>query len=226
MVWLGRRHLAFSVANCVLNLRFAAALLDAAATSGSCDGLLASNMTENALSILIVIFSVQLQQTKISKRKLFIFHHGTWWGRWKSQGHRPHPPSHGKWWKACINICKHILKFSNCVLLRVPINNNNYEQQIALFVIILAKKHHESPWCNLMLAPTRQQGRGLEDTICICSCQLCIKLELYLSTRRSYVFYLQLLGIELITNFVYQTNNNHWATGWLLTRLNNNLKQL
>ena len=32
MVWLGRRHLAFAVANCVLNLRFAAALLDAAAT--------------------------------------------------------------------------------------------------------------------------------------------------------------------------------------------------
>ena len=35
MVWLGRLHLAFAVANCVLNLRFAAALLDAAATAGS-----------------------------------------------------------------------------------------------------------------------------------------------------------------------------------------------
>ena len=33
-------------------------------------------MTENALSILIVIFSVQLQQTEISERKLFIFHLG------------------------------------------------------------------------------------------------------------------------------------------------------
>ena len=43
------------------------------------------------------------------------------------------PPSHRKWWNACINICKHILKFSNCVLVRVPINNNNYEQPIALF---------------------------------------------------------------------------------------------
>ena len=32
-------------------------------------------MTENALSILIVIFS-QLQQTEISERKLFIFHLG------------------------------------------------------------------------------------------------------------------------------------------------------
>ena len=31
-------------------------------------------MTENTLSILIVNFSVQLQQTEISERKLFIFH--------------------------------------------------------------------------------------------------------------------------------------------------------
>ena len=48
-------------------------------------------------------------------------------------------PGHRKWRKACINTCKHILKFSNCVLLRVPINHNNYEQPIALFVIIPAK---------------------------------------------------------------------------------------
>ena len=41
MVWNERRHLAFAVANCVFNLRFAAALLDAAATAGSCGGLLA-----------------------------------------------------------------------------------------------------------------------------------------------------------------------------------------
>ena len=34
-------------------------------------------MTENALSILSVIFSVQLQQTEISERKLFIFHLGS-----------------------------------------------------------------------------------------------------------------------------------------------------
>ena len=33
-------------------------------------------MTENALSILSVIFSVQLEQTEISERKLFIFHLG------------------------------------------------------------------------------------------------------------------------------------------------------
>ena len=36
----------------------------------------ASNMAENALSILIVISSVHLQQTEISERKLFIFHLG------------------------------------------------------------------------------------------------------------------------------------------------------
>ena len=41
MVWLERRHLAFAVANCVFNLRFSAALLDAAAMAGSCGGLLA-----------------------------------------------------------------------------------------------------------------------------------------------------------------------------------------
>ena len=35
----------------------------------------APNMMENALSILIVIFSKQLQQTEISERKLFIFQH-------------------------------------------------------------------------------------------------------------------------------------------------------
>ena len=34
----------------------------------------ACNMMENALSIWIVIFSVHLQQTEISERKLFIFH--------------------------------------------------------------------------------------------------------------------------------------------------------
>ena len=69
---LGRRHLAFAVANFVLNLMFAAA------APGSCGGLpvRAGDMTENALFILIVIFSVQLQQTEISERKLFIFHLG------------------------------------------------------------------------------------------------------------------------------------------------------
>ena len=91
------------------------------------------------------------------------------------------PPGHRKWRKACINVCKHILKFSNYVLVRVPINNNNCEQPIALFVIILVKNtfrnHHG---CNLKLAPTRQQERGLEDAICIC--QSCIKLDVYLST--------------------------------------------
>ena len=79
MVWLGRCDLAFAVANGVLNLRFSAA------TVGRCsDGRKlrrvaseALNMTENALSIWIVIFSVHLQQTEISERKLFIIHLGS-----------------------------------------------------------------------------------------------------------------------------------------------------
>ena len=36
--WLGRRHLAFAVANCVLNLLFAAALLDAASMAEAATG--------------------------------------------------------------------------------------------------------------------------------------------------------------------------------------------
>ena len=39
-------------------------------------------MTENALFILIVIFSVQLRQTEISEIKLFIFHLGNMWISW------------------------------------------------------------------------------------------------------------------------------------------------
>ena len=71
MVWHERRHLAFAVANCVLNLRFAAHCWTLRRIAGE-----ARNMTENALSILSVIFFVQLQQTEISERKLFIFHLG------------------------------------------------------------------------------------------------------------------------------------------------------
>ena len=59
-------------------------LLEAPVTDGSCGDCWklrwvageARNMMENALSILIVIFSVQLQQTGTSDRKLFIFQHG------------------------------------------------------------------------------------------------------------------------------------------------------
>ena len=62
-------------------------LLEVAATVGSCGNCWklrqvagkARNMTENALSNLI-IFSVQLQQTETSEKKLFIFHHG--WKLW------------------------------------------------------------------------------------------------------------------------------------------------
>ena len=57
-----RCHLAFAVANCVLNWSFAVV------TVGSCGDCWklrrvageARNMTENALSILIVIFSIHL----------------------------------------------------------------------------------------------------------------------------------------------------------------------
>ena len=57
---IGRRHLAFAVANCVLNRRFAAVIVG---SCGDCRKLRrvadeARNMMENALSILIVIFSV------------------------------------------------------------------------------------------------------------------------------------------------------------------------
>ena len=73
---LARCHLAFAVANCALNPRFATV------TVGSCGDSWklwrvageASNMMENAVSILNVIFFVELQQTEISERKLFIFH--------------------------------------------------------------------------------------------------------------------------------------------------------
>ena len=59
-------------------------LLEDAETVGSCGNYWmlrrvageAHNMTENAFSILIIIFFVRLQQTKISNRKLFIFQHG------------------------------------------------------------------------------------------------------------------------------------------------------
>ena len=58
--------------------------MEAAATAGSCGDCWklqrvadkACNMTENALSILIVIFSIQLKQTETSDRKLFIFQNG------------------------------------------------------------------------------------------------------------------------------------------------------
>ena len=73
---LARHHLAF--ANCALNLRFAAVTVGSCGDSWKLRRVAgeANNMMENALSILIVIFSVQLQQTEISERKLFIFHLG------------------------------------------------------------------------------------------------------------------------------------------------------
>ena len=71
-------------------------------------------------------------------------------------GHGP-GQGHRKWLKTLIgaeSMYKYLythtytLKFSNGVLVRVPINNYNYEQPIELFVILLAKT--PSRWCNSM----------------------------------------------------------------------------
>ena len=128
----------------------------------------------------------------------------TWSSQRKSQGHRPNCPGHGNWQKACINICKHILKFSNCVFVRVLINNINCQQvkTESTFCYYCSKKHlHELPWCDLMLASTRPTNMTrINKRLCqhtdkstikstraglgrsICSCRLCIKPEVYWST--------------------------------------------
>ena len=76
-------------------------------------------------------------------------------------------PIHQKWRKPCINICKHILKFLNCVLLRVS-TNNNYEQPIALFVIILAKNsfmnQHGVIYCWRQVGTTVTTSIGTKST--------------------------------------------------------------
>ena len=71
---------------------------------------------------------------------------------------------------ACINNCKHTLKFSNYVLVRVPINNYNYEQPIALFVILVAKKKFAKVEFNVIsVLPTTStlpiQSVGLGEAI-------------------------------------------------------------
>ena len=65
---LGRRHLAF-------NPRFAAVTVGSCGDSWKLRRVAgkASNMTENALSILIIVFSAHLQQTEISERKAVYF---------------------------------------------------------------------------------------------------------------------------------------------------------
>ena len=76
-------------------------------------------MTENALSILIVIFSVQLQQTEISERKLFIFHLGgspvgTFLQQLTVQGMvypQPHPP-------AAYNCCVSVFQACNARIVK------------------------------------------------------------------------------------------------------------
>ena len=65
-----------------------------------------------------------------------------------------------------VQIFASTLKFSNCVLLRVPINNNNHEQPITLSVI-LAKNtftnHHGviNIGANSTLDPQKHDGRDL-----------------------------------------------------------------
>ena len=59
---------------------------------------------------------------------------------------------------------------SNCVLLRVPINNNNYEQLIALFIIIAkntSMNHHGVIYCCL-LAPSRPADATVATSINKC----------------------------------------------------------
>ena len=60
-------NLAFAVAHCALHPRFAAVTVGSCCDSWKLRRVAgeASNMTENALSILIVIFYAQLQQTEI-----------------------------------------------------------------------------------------------------------------------------------------------------------------
>ena len=61
-----------------------------------------------------------------------------------------------------VKILANTLKFSNWVLARVQINNNNYEQPIALFVIILAKNtftnRHGVIYCWRQVEPQYDGG--------------------------------------------------------------------
>ena len=87
------------------------------------------------------------------------------------------------------------MKFSNCVLVRVPINKN-FELPIALFVIILVKKtftnHHGVIQCNSVctnLPPTRRPilinvyvniwAWKTPFVFAVASYKLCIKSEVY-----------------------------------------------
>ena len=73
----------------------------------------------------------------------------------RSESSAPPPQS----WKVAESMYKYlqthrILKFSNYVLVRVPINNYNYEQLIALFVILLTKNTF-TKHLDKSLSPTR-----------------------------------------------------------------------
>ena len=63
MVWHERHNLAFAVANCVFNLRFTAALLDAEVTAGSCGGLLARPQYDEKCSFYFKCYFFRTTQT-------------------------------------------------------------------------------------------------------------------------------------------------------------------
>ena len=72
----------------------------------------------------------------------------------------PASPRSSKVTETMYKYLQNILKFSNCVLLRVSTNNNNYEQLIGLFVIILAKNSFMNQhgviycWCQVGVTVT------------------------------------------------------------------------
>ena len=79
MVWLERRHLAFAVANCVFNLRFAAALFDAAETAGSCGRLLARPAIGRKMLFLFQLLFFPYNSNKLrSQRESCLFSTLVW----------------------------------------------------------------------------------------------------------------------------------------------------
>ena len=78
--------------------------------------------------------------------------------------------------KACKKICTQTLKLSNSVLVRVPNNNYNYEQPIALLIILLAKHLcHGVIQCNRCFAKcfysTHINANANQCQCCIAECR-------------------------------------------------------
>ena len=94
------------------------------------------------------------------------------------------------------------LKFSNGVLVRVPINNYNYEQPLALFVILLQQKH----FCHGKI----QDNKYFPN--CFYSFRINADVVSTIISTWENLFNLQLLGIELIHQLCLSTNNNRQVT--------------